>query len=82
MMNRDAIELPRVQAKSVSHFEKKGDRPQFLKAIYTNGEVEILEGQSSAMQQTFALSNCLVFLDEDEQEIAIGQTVETIILPE
>jgi molybdopterin molybdotransferase len=82
MMNRDAIELPRVNAKSISNFIKKGDRPQFLKAIYTNGEVEILEGQSSAMQQTFALSNCLVFLDEDEQEITIGQTVEAIILPE
>lgn len=82
MMNRDTIELPRVNAKSISNFIKKGDRPQFLKAIYTNGEVEILEGQSSAMQQTFALSNCLVFLDEDEQEITYGQTVETIILPE
>ena len=82
MMNRDATELPRVHAKSTSNFIKKGDRPQFLKAIYNDGEVEILEGQSSAMQQTFALANALVFMDEDEQEITIGKSVNTIILPQ
>ena len=51
------VELPRIKAKSLSKFIKHGDRPQFLKAIYNNEEVEILEGQSSAMLQTFALSN-------------------------
>ncbi|WP_233267542.1 gephyrin-like molybdotransferase Glp [Algibacter sp. L1A34] len=81
MMNRDALELERVDAKSITNFIKKGDRAQFLKAIYNKGEVEILEGQSSAMQQTFALANALVFMDENEQEITIGKTVETIILP-
>ncbi len=82
MMNREDLELKRVSAKSATHFLKKGDRPQFLKAIYNNGEVEILEGQSSAMQQTYALANALVFMDENAQEITIGKTVETIILPE
>ncbi|WP_147676799.1 molybdopterin molybdotransferase MoeA [Algibacter pacificus] len=82
MMNRDATELPRVHAKSTSNFIKKGDRPQFLKAIYNDGEVEILEGQSSAMQQTFALANALVFMNEDEHEITIGKSVNTIILPQ
>lgn len=82
MMNREDLELQRIKAKSITNFIKKGDRPQFLKAIYNNGEVEILEGQSSAMQQTFALANALVFMDEDEQEISTGTLVETIILPE
>jgi len=81
MMNRDALELPRIKAKSISNFNKKGDRPQFLKAIFKNGTVEILEGQSSAMQQTFALSNALVFAPENVTNININDTVETILLP-
>lgn len=81
MMDLDAVELPRVQAKSISNFDKNGDRPQFLKAIYNNEHVEILEGQNSSMLQTFALSNALVFADEDITNIKIGDTVETILLP-
>ncbi len=81
MMGRESNQLPYVTAKSLSTFEKKGDRPQFLKAIYTDGKVEILEGQSSAMQQTFALSNALVFVPEHIIKISINDTVETILLP-
>ncbi|SFZ94459.1 molybdopterin molybdotransferase [Flaviramulus basaltis] len=81
MMDLNNDELPRVQAKSLSNFKKYGDRPQFLKAIYNNGTVEILEGQSSAMQQTFALSNALVYMPEEQTNIKVKDTVETILLP-
>lgn len=81
MMGRKIVELPRVQAKSVSNFIKKGDRPQFLKAIHNNGEVEILEGQNSSMLQTFALSNALVFIPSDVTNIKINDNVKTILLP-
>ncbi|MDP5157648.1 MAG: molybdopterin molybdotransferase MoeA [Flaviramulus sp.] len=81
MMLVDDIELPRVKAKAVSNFNKNGDRPQFLKAIFNDGEVKILEGQNSSMLQTFALSNALVFSPEEQLQINIGDFVETIILP-
>lgn len=81
MMNRNVIELQRIAAKSISHFEKKGDRPQFLKAIYKNGDVEILEGQNSSMLQSFALSNALVYASETVSKIEKGGTVEVILLP-
>ena len=81
MMGNDIIELPRRILKSTSKFKKIGDRPQFLKAIYKEDEVEILEGQSSAMQQTFAISNALVFLPENISDIKINDLVETILLP-
>jgi molybdopterin molybdotransferase len=81
MMNRGDLELPRMDAKSISDFEKKGDRPQFLKAIYNDGKVEILEGQNSSMLQTFALSNALVYAPETVTKIEKGDTVEVIILP-
>jgi molybdopterin molybdotransferase len=81
MMNREALELPRIKAKSTSYFDKKGDRPQFLKAIYNDGEVKILEGQNSSMLQTFALSNALVYIPEDVITVDINDEVETILLP-
>lgn len=81
MMNRDDLELPRVKAKSISNFEKKGDRPQFLKAIYSNKTIEILEGQNSSMLQTFALANALVFVPETITQIKKNDTIEVIQLP-
>lgn len=73
--------LPTVKAKSVSNFVKNGDRPQFLKAIYKNGEVTILEGQSSAMLQTFAISNALVLMKGNMEQIQVNDLVEVILLP-
>ncbi|WP_406683490.1 molybdopterin molybdotransferase MoeA [Seonamhaeicola sp. MEBiC1930] len=81
MMDRTDVELPRVQGKSLSNFTKRGDRPQFLKAVYNNGEVELLEGQNSSMLQTFALSNALVFVPADVSQVNIGDNIETILLP-
>lgn len=81
LMNRDATELPRVKAKTLNSFQKKGDRPQFLKGIYSEGKVEILDGQNSSMLQTFALSNALVFAPEDVNTIKTGDTIEVILLP-
>lgn len=81
LMNRENLELPRVTAKSISNFEKKGDRPQFLKGIYKEEHVEILEGQNSSMLQTFALSNALVYAPENVTKIEKGDSIEVIQLP-
>jgi len=81
MMNREMLELPRIKAKSLSNFKKRGDRPQFLKAIYTHGEVKILEGQNSSMLQTFALSNAMVFIPEHISNIYPNDNVDVILLP-
>lgn len=70
-----------VRAVSETHFTKSGDRPQFLKAVYREGRVTILEGQSSAMLQTFALANALIMVPEDLQEVRVNDTVEVILLP-
>lgn len=70
-----------VKASSKSNFTKKGGRPQFLKAIYENHTVTILEGQSSAMLHTFSLANALVFLDKDQNNIRLGENIDVILIP-
>ncbi len=81
MMNRAVVELPRVKAKATNTFIKRGDRPQFLKAIYKEGNITLLEGQSSAMLQTFALSNALVFVPLEVSSVNVNDELETILLP-
>ena len=81
MMGRDSLELPKIKAKCLNRFEKKGDRPQFLKACYHNGTVKILDGQNSSMLHTFALANALVVVPIDVSHIEINDYVETILLP-
>ncbi len=70
-----------VDMESASHFTKSGDRAQFLKAFFKENKVTLLEGQSSAMLQTFAVANALVYIPEDVFEIKTGDTVEVLILP-
>lgn len=75
------FKLEKVTAASTSSFEKKGDRAQFLKAIYNNDKVQILEGQNSSMIHTFALANALVYISESIFEIKIDDAVDVILLP-
>jgi len=73
--------LNETTAISASNFIKKGDRAQFLKASISGNNVAILEAQSSAMLQTFALSNAFVYVSEKQSDIAIGDQVQVIHLP-
>jgi len=75
------FKLAKTKAKSVSNYIIKGDRAQFLKAIYNNGNVEILDGQSSSMLHTFALANALVYVPETSESIKINDMVEVILMP-
>jgi molybdopterin molybdotransferase len=81
LSGNQSYEATRLKAKSKSEFIKKGDRAQFLKAIYKMPTVEILEGQNSSMLHTFASGNALVYLSEEEGSIHINDEVEVILLP-
>jgi len=73
--------LVKVLAKSTSNFEKVGDRSLLLKAYYEAGKVTVLEGQSSAMLQTFAVSNAIVKMSDDLDKINKDDVIEVMLLP-
>ena len=73
--------LSRTKVKSKSNYIKKGDRAQFLKAIYNDGLVEILDGQNSSMVHTFSLANALVYINENDGSVKIDDFVDAILLP-
>lgn len=75
------FQLSKSVLKSTSSFTKKGGKVQFLKAFVKNKKVTILEGQSSAMLQTFALANALVYMPSALKNIAVNDEIEVIHLP-
>ena len=81
IIGNNNFSLHKTKANSTSDFIKKGERAQFLKAIYHEGVVEILEGQNSSMLHTFALANAMVYLSETATSINKEDEVEVILLP-
>ncbi|OBX25425.1 molybdopterin molybdotransferase [Gelidibacter algens] len=64
----------------ISHdFENRGDRPSFLKAKISNGEVEILDGQGSSMILSMAQGNALAFIDA-ETSLKKGEQVQCLLI--
>lgn len=59
---------------------KPNDREQFLKARIEGEKVHLLEGQSSAMLQSFAASNGLIYIP-DGTTVETGELVDVIKLP-
>jgi molybdopterin molybdotransferase len=70
-----------IKAKTKTGYLTPGNRGQFLKAIYHQGTVDILDGQSSAMLHTFALANALVYIPETIDEIKAEDIVDVLLLP-
>lgn len=62
-------------------YQRKGTRAQFLKAYAHAQEVELLEQQSSAMLQSFALANALVYVPASADNLEAGALVEVHWLP-
>lgn len=78
---RTDFHLERRMATATNTFRKRGDRPQFLKALVSGNEVTILDGQASSMIHTFSVANALAYMEEDNSEIKKGDNVEVIMLP-
>ena len=68
--------------KKLSHnYKVKGIRAQFLKSNFKKDSVQILGLQSSAMIHGFTNANCLLFIEENTQEIEKNSIIDVILLP-
>jgi molybdopterin molybdotransferase len=79
MMGFNTLHLPQLKKKINSDFANTTGKSLFLKAFYTDDTVTILESQSSAMLNTFATSNGLIFIPHDVIEIKKDQ--EVLVIP-
>ncbi|MGY5354816.1 molybdopterin molybdotransferase MoeA [Wenyingzhuangia sp. IMCC45467] len=63
-----------------NEYIKKGTRGEFLKAKVTGNNVTILGSQSSAMLNSFAQANALIYLEDDVRMVKKGEKVNTYII--
>ncbi|KAF2516976.1 molybdopterin molybdotransferase MoeA [Flavobacterium foetidum] len=61
--------LPKIVRKLNADIENKTGKTLFLKALYDETHVTILEGQASSMLNSFAIANGLVIVEHDIQKI-------------
>ena len=72
--------LIKTKVKLSSHYRKKGNRAEFIKAKVKNNQAEICSHQSSAMLLSFAKANALVFIDENISEVSSKDYLDAYLL--
>jgi molybdopterin molybdotransferase len=77
-MGFEAIHLPKIKRKINSDFTNSTGKSLFLKAFYNDKNVAVLESQSSAMLNTFAVANSFIYIPYDLEIIKKNQEVTVI----
>ena len=78
-MGFEAIHLPKIKRKINTDFVNTSGKSLFIKAFYDSENVAVLDSQSSAMLNTFAVANSLIYISFDLENIKINQ--EVIVIP-
>jgi molybdopterin molybdotransferase len=78
-MGFEAIHLPKIKRKIKTDFINTSGKSLFIKAFYDSENVAVLESQSSAMLNTFAVANSLIYIPFDLENVKINQ--EVIVIP-
>jgi molybdopterin molybdotransferase len=78
-MGFEAIHLPKIKRKITTQFVNTSGKTLFLKGWCDDEKVTVLESQSSAMLNTFAVANALIYLPYDVVNIEKDQQV--IVVP-
>lgn len=79
MMGFEAIHLPEMKKKINTDFKNTSGKTLFLKALYGDEKVTVLESQSSAMLNTFAVANSLIVIPHDITHVKANE--EVVVLP-
>lgn len=79
MMGFEAIHLPEMKKKINTDFKNTSGKTLFLKALYGDEKVTVLESQSSAMLNTFAVANGLIVIPHDITHVKANE--EVVVLP-
>lgn len=61
-------------------YNRKAQRSEFLKGKITDGKIEVLNAQSSAMLSSFSEADCLIYVPESQTTYKKGDLVECLII--
>lgn len=71
----DFIGLAKYSGRLTKEYNRQGDRAEFLKGNVKDGNIDILDGQSSAMLQSFALANSIIYFPLGKSVFKAGDLV-------
>ncbi len=77
-MGFEAIHLPKIKRKINIDFTNTSGKTLFLKAFYEDEKVSVLESQSSAMLNTFAIANAFICVPHNQENIEKEEEVMVI----
>ena len=77
-MGFSAVNLMKINKKINIAYENTTGKSLFLKGHYNDEIVKVLESQSSAMLNTFALANALVYIPHDQKMVHKGEQVSVL----
>ena len=69
-----------IKTRLADDYERKGERSHFLKARVSSQNAQILGGQSSAILQSFAQANALLYIPAPKTSWDKGDYVDTILI--
>jgi len=81
-LSRKQNSVKEIEAELKVDYEKPIGLTHFLKGIYTAGKVTPLNAQESFRLSSFAQSNCLIRLDEEQSHFAAGDKVRVVLFPD
>lgn len=79
LMGFEEIHLPEMKRKINTDFKNTSGKTLFLKALYEDEKVTVLESQSSAMLNTFSIANAFIVVPHDVTAIKANE--EVVVLP-
>lgn len=75
-MTNGVHDIPKIKAPLAAPCKKNIPFTQFLKGYYDGTSVTPLTGQESYKMNSFATSNCLIVLEENDQQCNTGEVKE------
>ena len=81
MLSKKEHNLIEINAELTHSYKKPAGLTHFLKGQYSNGKATPLNAQESYRLSSFAVANCLICLNQEQEDFEIGENVNILLIP-
>lgn len=81
MLSSKTHDIIEISAELTHTYKKPAGLTHFLKGQYSNGKATPLNAQESYRLSSFAVANCLICLNQEQEDFEVGETVNILLIP-
>ena len=81
ILSNKAYNIIIISAELTHTYKKPAGLTHFLKGQYSNGKATPLNAQESYRLSSFAVANCLICLNQEQENFEAGETVNILLIP-